>query len=212
MGVSATAACRHLPARVPDCALPRWCTEGTFYAPQACPVGRMRKALAFALIGMALAPVGCVAPAPSGGSSAPTPTMAPEHFFVGGTEGEGTLAVVMRRPHAVHVTGSGHIAPDGALVLAQSVDESGRPRRQRQWSIRQVSPGRYVGTLSDATSPVTGEVDGNLMRLRFRMAGGLAAEQRLYLQPDGRTVLNRMTVRKLGIVVAVLSETIRKVD
>ena len=138
--------------------------------------------------------------------------MAPERFFVGGTEGEGTLTVITRRPHAIHVTGTGHIAPDGTLVLAQTVNESGRPRRQRQWSIRQVSPGRYAGMLSDAAGPVTGEVDGNLMRLRFRMAGGLAAEQRLTLQPDGRTVLNRMTVRKLGIVVAVLNETIRKVD
>ena len=172
----------------------------------------MRKARAFVLAGAALAPVGCMAPAPSAGLSAPAPTMAPERFFAGETDGEGMIAVVTRRPHTVHVIGTGHVAPDGTLSLAQSVDESGRPRRLRRWSIRQVSPGRYAGTLSDAAGPITGEVDGNLMRLRFRMAGGLAADQRLYLQPDGRTVLNRMTVRKLGVVVAVLTETIRKLD
>ena len=43
------------------------------------------------------------------------------------------------------------------------------------------------------------------------MAGGLIAEQRLSMQPDGDTALNRMTVRKLGVVVAVISETIRRV-
>ena len=80
------------------------------------------------------------------------------------------------------------------------------------WCMRQVSPGRYAGTLSDAAGPVTGYADGNMLHLRFRMAGGLVAEQKLYLQPDGRTVLNRMTVRKLSVVVAKLAETIRQVD
>ena len=56
-----------------------------------------------------------------------------------------------------------------------------------------------------------GAVHGNRLDLRFRMAGGFAVEQRLYLRPDGRVALNRLTVRKLGIVVAVLDETITKV-
>lgn len=42
------------------------------------------------------------------------------------------------------------------------------------------------------------------------MKGGLAAEQFLYLQPDERTLLNRMTVRKFGLVVARVDERIFK--
>ena len=143
---------------------------------------------------------------------APAPAFSPERFFEGRTEGSGTIAVVLKGRHAVHVQGVGHLRSDGAITLSQLVNEDGKQPRQRTWCIRQMSPGRYTGTLSDAAGPVTGYADGNMLHLWFRIRGGFAAEQRLYLRPDGDTVLNIMTVRKLGIVVARLNETIRRVD
>lgn len=173
-------------------------------------IARMARAGAALLLG--IVPSACVAPLAPPVSVAGAPSFSPERFFAGRTEGQGTIAIVARRRHGVHVLGTGEVAPDGTLTLSQTVTEDGKPSRQRQWRIRQVSPGHFVGTLSDATGPIVGDVDGNRLRLRFRMAGGLAAEQRLDLQPDGRTVSNVLMVRKLGIVVAVLNETIRKVE
>ena len=58
--------------------------------------------------------------------------------------------------------------------------------------------------------PISGELSGNRLHLKYPMKDGLAAEQYMYLQPDRRTLLNRMTVRKWGMVVARIDETIRK--
>jgi hypothetical protein len=44
------------------------------------------------------------------------------------------------------------------------------------------------------------------------MKGGLGVDQQLTLQGDGRTLLNRMRVKKFGLEVATLKETIRKLD
>ena len=90
-------------------------------------------------------------------------------------------------------------------------DRGHRPET-RQWRFRRLGPNRYAGTLSDAAGPVAGEVQGNMLHLRYPMKGGVSAEQWIYLQPDGRTALNRMRLTKLGITVGRLDETIRDVE
>jgi hypothetical protein len=143
-------------------------------------------------------------------SAAPGPTIPFQlGFFSGNSEGDGTLKLPFSHEQ-VHVRSSGHLAHDGTLILDQAVAAGTKAVRQRQWRIREVAPGRYSGTLSDAASPVVGERIGDRLRLRFRMKGGLAAEQWLAVAPDGQTARNRMTVRKFGIVVARLDETIRR--
>lgn len=98
------------------------------------------------------------------------------------------------------------------MVLDQIVTQQGKKPERREWRIREVSPGRYAGSLSDATGPVEGDVTGNCLHLSYPMKSGLKIEQRIYLQPGGRTALNRMTIRKLGVTVGHLAETIRKLD
>lgn len=132
-------------------------------------------------------------------------------FFTGATEGRGRLHVALHRPKPVAVDGTGRVAPDGTLVLRQVVEQNGKPARTREWRIRANAPGHYTGTLSDAAGPITGESVGARLHLTFRMKGGLAAEQWLTLAPDGRSARNVLTVRKLGIPVARLVETIRRV-
>jgi hypothetical protein len=44
------------------------------------------------------------------------------------------------------------------------------------------------------------------------MRRGLAVQQQLDRQPGGRTILDRLEVFKLGVRVATLDETIRKLD
>lgn len=156
---------------------------------------------------LVLAPLALTAAAP-----APVPTFDAIRFFTGRTEGTARMKVMLGRPHAVHVRGQGRVEPDGTLVLDQVVARDGRPETHRSWRIRQDAPGHYTGTLSDAVGPITGETIGNRLRLSYRARHGIAIEQSLTLAPDGRSAANRLVARKLGVTVAVLDETIRKID
>ena len=142
-------------------------------------------------------------------AASPAPQLDALAFFTGLSQGEGRLKVATRAGRLVYVRSSGH-REGGVLVLEQRVEEDGKPPRDRVWHLRQVAPGRYAGTLSDAAGPVTGEVRGDRLHLAYRMRGGLKADQWLTFAGDGRSAHNVLRVRKLGIVVATLDETIRR--
>jgi hypothetical protein len=170
----------------------------------------LRSAKAGLIAAVALA--GCGSASPSPELAAPRPLFRAEQFFAGRTEGRGSLKVMFKDTQQVRVEGIGRAEPDGTLVLDQIVRRGTIKPQKRQWRIRPVGQGRYEGTLTDATGPVRGEVTGNLFHLRYPMKGGVNAEQWIYLQPDGRTALNRMRITKLGVTVGRLEETIRKID
>lgn len=140
------------------------------------------------------------------------PGSALEQFFVGRTEGVGTVHVILSGRHAVRDRSRGRIARDGALLLDQVVEEEGKPARRRSWRLVRTGANRLAGTLSDARGPVTGEVAGNVLHLRYRSAEGPSVEQWITLQPGGRTATNRMTFRRFGLTVATLEATIRRVE
>jgi hypothetical protein len=119
---------------------------------------------------------------------------------------------MFRRRRIVHVHGNGRIDQSGALVLDQEVDDADGPLKHREWKMRSLGRGRYAATLSDATGPVVGTVEGNTLRLAFPAKGGLRIWQVLVLSSDGRSARNRLTIRKMGIVVAKLYETITRAD
>ena len=144
-------------------------------------------------------------------AAAPAP-FDPAVFFNGRTQGAGKLKIILRRSVDVRVEGSGHVERDGTLVLAQVVHEGDKPARTRRWRIRETSPGHYAGTLSDAQGPVTGEVTANRLHLAFTSLDGYANEQWITFAADGRSAHNVLKVHKLGMTVAELDETIRKLD
>ena len=123
-------------------------------------------------------------------------------FFSGSTQGIGRIKVMMRRAKPFQVKGTGHIDSDGALLLDQ----------RRSWRIEPLGRDRYGGTLTKTTEPIIGDVIGNRLHLRLKFKGGIKAEQWIYLQPGNRMAINHMIFRKFGVVVAVLDETISKVD
>ena len=149
--------------------------------------------------------------APPPHTAASAPRFSAQVFFAGATHGDGRLKVAFSAATPVTVDGHGHVEADGTLVLDQTVTGASAKPEQRQWRIREVAPGRYAGTLSDAAGPVSGVVTGNRLHLHFHMNGGLIADQWLDLSADGQVAANRMVVAKLGIPVAVLAETIRRV-
>ena len=101
----------------------------------------------------------------------------------------------------------------GVLVIDQVVEEEGKPARTRQWRLSRSGANGITGTLSDARGPVSGDVTGNVLNLRYRLVeGGVSVEQTITLHPGGRTAHNRMTFRRYGLNVATVEETIRRVD
>ena len=149
-------------------------------------------------------------PAPAQAQAAARP-FDPVAFFSGRTEGVGTLDEVMASPVATHVTGMGALQANGVFVIDQTVKVTGKPVEHRRWQLRQTAPGKFSGTISDAKGPVTGVVTGNRMRIGYTMRkGGMKVDQVLTLAPDGKSLSNSMKVRKLGILVATMVETIRK--
>ena len=143
-------------------------------------------------------------------ASAPAPRFDAVAFFAGRSEGKGVLKIALRRRSTTLVEGKGRVTADGGIVLDQTVRRQGTPATRRQWVLHPVGTGRYTGTLSDAVGPVDGRVEGSVLHLRFAMKGGLQAEQFLALQPGGSVAQNVMIVRKMGVAVARLDESIMR--
>jgi hypothetical protein len=158
-----------------------------------------------ALLASVLAGYGIAAPA------AP-PTFDPLAFFTGASRGEGTLKVMAKPRVPVRVENHGRADGQGGIILDQTIREGGKPARQRRWVLRQTSPTTMSGTITDTPGPVRGRLDGNRLLLNYPMKGGLKAEQVLTIQPGGRSLVNRMIVRKFGMTVAHVDEVITKID
>lgn len=156
-----------------------------------------------------LALAACTAAAPPEASQ-PGPAFDPVAFFTGATHGDGKLDQVMKGTRTVTVDSIGRPEPDGTLTLIQRIAMQGDPPRTRVWKFRTVAPGRYAGTLTDASGPVETVAIGRAIRIRYPMKGGLTVEQWLTALPGGRALDNRMTVHKWGMKVATLRERIEK--
>lgn len=138
---------------------------------------------------------------------------APEQFFVGRTEGAGTVHMALSGSHKVRDSSRGRLDKSGALLLDQMVYEEGKPTRRRSWRLVRAGGNRIAGTISDAVGPVTGELNGNVLHLKYRAREANAqVEQWITLHPNGRTASNRMVFRKFGFKAATLVSTIRKLD
>ncbi len=133
-------------------------------------------------------------------------------FFTGKTRGEGQLSVLLEAPKRISVDSVGRTDRKGDLILDQTVREEGKAARNRRWVMRRAGPGRFTGTLTDAVGPVSVTVAGSEADIRYKMKDGLSVAQTLQLQPGGQTIANRMAVKKFGVRVARLQETIRKLD
>ena len=144
-------------------------------------------------------------------SQAPA-ALGPEHFFVGRTESTGTVSVIMSGRHAVRDRSRGRIERGNILILDQNVEEQGKPARTRTWRLVRTNGNRITGTISDARGPVTGEVRGNILHLRYRSAEGPNVEQWITLDAARRTARNRMVFRRFGVTVATVESVIRRVD
>ena len=143
---------------------------------------------------------------------AATPAAIAEQFFLGRTEGVGTVHIILSGRHGVRVHSRGRLDRDGALLLEQVVEEEGKPPRRRNWRLVRNGPNRFTGTINDARGPVTGEVTGNVLRLSYRSVEGPSVEHVITIRPDRRSAHNVTRFRRFGLNVATVDEVIRRVD
>ena len=134
----------------------------------------------------------------------------PLKFFEGRTETLGTVKVMMRKPYQSRSIGTGRIEQDGSLTLVQTVKDEGKPARERRWKVRRVAPGKFTATMSDAIGPVAIDRFGDRYRFRFKMKGNLSVEQILTPLAGGKSARNSLKVRRMGVVVATTTGTVRK--
>jgi hypothetical protein len=156
---------------------------------------------------VAVSLAGCSVSAP-----AAPPTFDPLDFFTGPSTGLGTLKVMAKASVPIRVTSHGKPDGKGGITLEQTIREGDKPVRQRRWVLHRTSPTTMSGTITHTPGAVRGRLDGNRLLLNYPMKGGLKAEQVLTIQPGGRSLINRMTVRKFGMAVAHVNEVITKVE
>jgi len=140
------------------------------------------------------------------------PTTDPFSFFEGVTDTVGTLKVLMHSPVHTHCVSRGELRPDGSLSMVQRVEDQGAQPYLRQWLVRRIAPGHFVGTMSQAIGPVAIDQIDNRYRFRFRMNGGLSVEEWLTPLPGGRAATSTISVHKFGIPVASSDGIVRKIS
>jgi hypothetical protein len=132
-------------------------------------------------------------------------------FFTGRTHAENVLKIAFHRAVPLRVDTVGKVEGK-QFVLVDTVHEGDKPARIRKWVTREVSPGHYRGTLSDATSPVDIVVSGDRAVVQYVMKGGLRVRQQMNLLADGKTIANHVVVKKFGMRFATVEGKIRKLD
>ena len=162
-----------------------------------------------ALLALTICTTACTAAAPPEAKQA-GPAFDPIAFFTGTSHGDGRLKQIMKGVRNITVDSVGTPEADGSISLAQHIVTQGDAPRDRVWRLRQTAPGRYAGTLTDASGPVETITVGRAIRIRYPMKGGLQVEQWLVAMPNGKMLDNRLSVTKWGIHVASLHERISK--
>jgi hypothetical protein len=145
-------------------------------------------------------------------SAAAEPKLDMLAFFTGKTHSESVLKVVLKKPVKLIVDSIGGKGDRGDFVMIDTVHEGDKPVRERKWIMKQAGPNHFTGSLTDATSPVDIQVEGDTATITYMMKGGLKVEQQLQLQRDGKTLSNRVTARKLGMKFARVEGAVRKLD
>lgn len=141
------------------------------------------------------------------------PVFDPIAFFSGHTSSSGVLESGDGAPVRRVTTETSGRREGDMLHLEQDLQYGDGKRQHRSWQIRRVDAHRYEGRANDIIGIVHGEAYGNVFHWSFTLAlspgnrlKNVRMSQWMYLQPDGRTMINHTTIRKLGIVVGQVTE------
>lgn len=147
----------------------------------------------------------------------PGPQFDPVRFFTGRTRSWGVLENRSGEPTGiVRTEGTGE--PDGpdGVRFVQQVRLDDDPAQVRDWRMRRIGPGRFQATANDMVGTAVGEAAGRTFHWSWTLATkpgdplrNVTMDQWMYQMDDG-AVVNRTTIRKLGVVLAEVTEQFRQ--
>ena len=142
-----------------------------------------------------------------------TPAFDIMRFYTGHTRSTGVLESRNGKPLQRVTTETWGQLKTGRLELTQDVRMGDHPPQRRVWEIRRTDAHHFEATTQSVIGIARGESEGNTFTFAYSLAlqpGNPLSHVRMkhwmYLQPDGKTMLNRVTVRKAGLLIAQISE------
>ena len=168
-------------------------------------------ALIVLLVAAALS--GCAKPMPIGGFAATAPAFDPVTFFTGHTQSWGVLENRSGQPTGI-VTTDCVGAAEGAdgLHMVQHLALPDGSTQTRDWHMRRTAPHEFEATANDMVGTARGEAQGRVFHWRWVLATkpgeslrNVVMDQWMYGEADG-SMVNRTTIRKLGIILVEVTE------
>ena len=149
----------------------------------------------------------------AGSFSAGRPLFEPGVYFNGPTHSWGIIESPGGEPDQVLTTQKqGHWEGDTCHFEQDLLFEKEKGQH-RSWLIRRVDAHHYTATGTGIVGDARGEAYGNVFHLEFTLdlspgnpLAHVHMSQWMYLQPDGRTMINRDVLTKAGVVVAHITE------
>lgn len=165
------------------------------------------------LLGAALLLAGWSNPAPVEKFAGAGPQFDPVVFFRGRAHSWGVLENRSGQPtDIVRTETSGEAEGADGLHMMQTLYVGSDAPQQREWHMRRTGPGTFEATANDMVGTAIGTAAGPAFHWQWTLATApgndlknVVMDQWMYLYDDG-SMMNRTTVRKLGIVLIEVSE------
>ena len=180
-------------------------------------IGTRARALAAALALLAVGGCGGEPLSPQALREAGGPALEPDRYFEGRTSSFGVFENSGGAPTGRFSTEAEGRREGDALVLDQTIRLGDGSVLQRRWRLRRVDAQRYEATAGPVVGTAVGEANGRVFHWTYALSlppgdwlRRVEFEHWMHLADDGETLLNRITVRKLGFVVARASEVFHR--
>lgn len=145
------------------------------------------------------------------------PVLDPAQFFSGHARSTGVMENRGGAPTQPVTTTTTGTWEGATLHLEQDLFVGDAKPQHRSWRIRKSDAHHFEATANDMVGTARGEAYGNVFHWSFTLAlspgnplVNVQMSQWMYLQPDGRTLINHTTIRKLGLVLAQVTEQFRR--
>ncbi len=145
------------------------------------------------------------------------PVFQPDRFFAGCTHSSGVRESAGGAPTERVTTDTVGHWQGNVLHLEQNLTFGDGKTQHRSWRIRRQDAHHFSATANDMVGTARGEAYGNVFHWSFTLAlspgnplANVRMSQWMYLQPDGKTMINHTTIRKAGFVVAQVTEQFRR--
>jgi hypothetical protein len=161
---------------------------------------------------------GCSTLKPENFSSA-EPLLNPVNYFSGHTHSAGVIEARNGKPSERITTKTTGANINGSLTVTQDLYPEKGKHKHRTFIIKLIDEHHVESTGDFIGGTAAGKFYGNYFTWRFRLKiadKGLVRHvnmtQHMYLMPDGKTLIIRSIVRKLGIIVKEITEQFYKED